>query len=191
LEHNANLCVVGISNGGLMKSTVWIILLAISMLGLKAQESVRWYTFEEAVELTNKEPRKIMVDVYTNWCGWCKVMDRNTFSHDVVASYLNEKYYAVKFNAEQKENVQVGGNTYKYVAQGSRGYHELAAALLNGKMAYPSVVFLDENVQIIEPVQGYIDAKKFDQILKFFGEDHYKTKSWETWQANYDSPIEQ
>jgi thioredoxin-related protein len=141
------------------------------------------------VELAKKEPRKIFIDVYTDWCGWCKIMDANTFNHKVIADYLNTKFYPVKFNAEQKEDIVLGNMTFKYVPNGKRGYHELAAALLNGQMSYPSVVFLTENVEMITPVPGYIKPKEFDPILKYIGEDYYKTEKFEEWKLTYKSPI--
>jgi uncharacterized protein YyaL (SSP411 family) len=155
---------------------------------VSAQE-VKWYTFEQAVELNKKEPRKIMVDVYTNWCKWCKEMDKNTFNNPIIAEYLNSTYYAVKFNAEQKESITIDTTTFKYIAQGNSGYHELAVALLNGQMSYPSVVFLNEKVQIFHVNKGYRAAKEFDEILKFIGGNFYLTEKWETWITGYKSPV--
>lgn len=171
-----------------MKRLFFFLLLSGFVFSAQAQE-VKWYTFEEALELNKKEPRKIMVDVYTDWCGWCKVMDKKTFSHSVIAGYLNDKYYPVKFNAEQREDVILGSDTLRYVAQGNRGYHELAAALLNNKLSYPSVVFLDEKVRIIHLQQGFQEAHPFDMMIKFIGGNHYSTEKWEAWSANYQSPI--
>jgi thioredoxin-related protein len=156
-----------------------------------AQTPVRWYTIEEAYTLTKKEPKKILIDVYTDWCGWCKVMDKNTYGNQIIADYLNKNFYPVKFNAEQKGNVTLNGKTYKFVASGSRGYHELAAELLNGQLGYPSVVFLDEQAKMIQPLQGYIQPKQFDGIVKFIGGNYYKTKSWEAFLTDYVSPIKE
>jgi len=153
-------------------------------------QPVKWYTIEEAMTMIQKEPRKIVIDVYTTWCKWCKVMDTATFQHPIVASYLNKKFYPVKFNAEQKADVIFQGETYKFVP-GGRGYHELAATLLNGNMGYPSIVFLDEKGQMIQPMQGYIKAKQFDQIIKYLGEDAFKTQKWEDFQASYVSPVKE
>ncbi|MBA7554807.1 hypothetical protein ES705_47442 [subsurface metagenome] len=139
---------------------LFIIACLFIALSMNAQE-VNWYTFKEAVELNKKEPRKILVDVYTDWCGYCKVMDKNTFGNKYVADYLNKSYYPVKFNAEQKEEITYNEKTYKFVAQGSRGFHELAAALLNGQMSYPSVVFLDEQVRIIHVQKRIYSAATF------------------------------
>jgi thioredoxin-related protein len=156
---------------------------------VQAQAPVKWYTIEEAFTKAQKEPRKIMIDVYTDWCSWCKVMDKNTFSNQVISEYINKNFYPVKFNAEQKEIVVLNGQTFKYVPSGSRGYHELAAALLNGQLSFPSVVFLDEQTKMIQPIQGYIQAREFDGIIKFIGDDLYKTKKWEDFQSSYVSPI--
>ncbi len=153
------------------------------------QSAVKWYSVEEAFALVQKQPRKIMIDVYTDWCSWCKVMDRNTFSHPVIAQYLNANFYPVKFNAEQKEDVIIQGTTFKFVPGTSRGYHELAASLLNGQLAYPSVVFLDDDLSMIQPVQGYIQARQFDGILRFIGDDLFRTQTWESFQSHYNSPI--
>jgi len=157
-------------------------------LSLSAQE-VKWYSFEEAVALNKKEPRKIMVDVYTSWCKYCKDMDNNTFSNRIIAEYLNTAYYPVKFDAEQKGEISFNNYTYKYVAQGNRGIHELAYVLLQGQMSYPSTVFLNESFEIIHIQKGFVEPVFFDQILKFIGGSHYLNTSWETWSNSYKSPF--
>jgi uncharacterized protein YyaL (SSP411 family) len=170
-----------------MKSFTLIagLIISFSLLG----QEVKWYSIEQAIELNKKEPRKIMVDVYTDWCGWCKKMDISTFSNKVIADYLNTTYYPVKFNAEQKENVVIDTTIFKFVAQGTRGYNQLAAVLLNGEMSYPSIVFLNEKVQIFYINKGYKDAKQFDEILKFFGGNHHLDSTWDKWITEYKSPF--
>lgn len=167
-----------------------IIIIACLFMALSAEaQSVKWHTFEEAIELNKREPRKIMIDVYTDWCGYCKVMDKNTFNNTTVAEYLNKSFYSVKLNAEQKEDILFNEKTFKFVAQGARGFHELAYALLNGQMSYPSVVFMDEQVRIIHVQKGYTEPKAFDEIMKFIGGDFFKTESWDAWRAAYKSPF--
>ncbi|MEK6783210.1 MAG: DUF255 domain-containing protein [Bacteroidota bacterium] len=156
---------------------------------LIAEESpVKWLTFEQAIEKSKTEKRKIFIDVFTDWCGWCKVMDKNTFSEAQVAKILNEKFYPVKFNAEQTEDVVFSGTTFKFIPSGNKGTHQLAAALLNNQMSYPTVVFLDEEFRMIQPLPGYQKAEAFHKIIQFIGEDHFRTKKWEEWQATYKSP---
>ncbi len=152
-------------------------------------QTVKWYTVEEALELNKKEPRKLIVDVYTDWCGWCKVMEKNTYNHKIIAEYVNKTFYMVKLDAEQREDIKFGERTYKYVPQGNRGYHELAAAFLDGKMGYPSVVFFDEKNRRLQSLQGYIKAKQFDEIIKYIGGNHYRAISWNEFLENYKSPI--
>ncbi|MBL3657974.1 thioredoxin family protein [Fulvivirga sediminis] len=152
----------------------------------KAEEgAVKWYSFEEAVAKSKEEKKKIFIDVYTDWCGWCKVMDKNTFNQPEIAQYLNENFYPVKLNAEQTEDIVFKGTTYKFVPSGRNGYHELAAALLQNKLSYPTVVFLDEEFNMIQPVPGYQKPDMFDQIIKFIGGDHYKNTKWTEWQRQY------
>ena len=102
-----------------------------------AQEKIHWMTIEQAEAANKVEPKKLLIDVYTSWCGWCKKMDQTTFQNPVIVKYINENYYPVKFNAEQKDSVHFLGETFKYVEQGRSGYNELAATLLDGKLSLP------------------------------------------------------
>lgn len=149
---------------------------------------VKWLSFEEALKKSQAEKRPVFIDVYTDWCGWCKVMDRETFSDPKVAKLLNEKFYPVKFDAEQKEDVVFAGNTFKFVPSGRNGYHQLAAALLNNQLSYPTVVFLDDEFKMIQPLPGYRKAPEFHMIAQFIGEGHYKKIKWDEWQKTYQSP---
>ncbi len=158
-----------------------VFLTVASNNSLVAQQKpdVQWYTIDEVQELVKTAPRKIYIDMYTDWCGWCKVMDQKTFTDEKIARQLNTDFYAVKFDAEGKENVNFKNQTFKFIAQGSRGYHELAAALMQGKLSYPTSVFLDENLNLISPLPGYYPPEKLDPILEFIGGDHYKTTNYE------------
>lgn len=155
----------------------------------KEESPVNWMSFEQAVEKSKTEKRKIFIDVYTDWCGWCKVMDKKTFNDPKVAKLLNEKFYPVKFDAEQTADVVFNGNTFKFVPYGSRGTHQLAVALTNNQLSYPTVVFLDEEFRMIQPLAGYREAPEFHMIAQFIGEDHYKTEKWNDWQTKYKSPF--
>ena len=148
------------------------------------QSGIRWYTMQEVQELSKKEPRKVFIDMYTDWCGWCKVMDKNTFTNAEVIQELNNKFYAVKFDAEGKEEVEFKDKTYNFVPQGGRGYHELAAYLMQGKLSYPTTVFLDENLELISPVPGYLPPEKMIPILEYIGEDHYKSTKFQDFMSS-------
>lgn len=123
----------------------------------------------------------MFIDVYTDWCGWCKKMDKDTFQNAEVAAYMTENFYMVKLDAEQKEPIDFGGKTYTFVRSGRRGYHQLAAALLQGKLSYPTVVFLDENLKMLSPVPGYQKPDAFLKIARYFGDNIYRDTSWEAY----------
>jgi len=163
-----------------MRKFALLLLLSLSAI-TNAQEKIRWMSIEEAYALTLTEstPKKIFIDVYTDWCGWCKRMDKATFQNPEVAAYMNAHYYNVKFDAEQKESIEMLGNTFEFIPQGSRGYHELAAALLNGKMSYPTVVFMNPKFEMLSPVPGYQEAPQFLKVATFFGDNIYKSVPWE------------
>lgn len=174
------------------KSVLWmftaVVFTALLSFSTSEPETVQWMTFEEAVAKSKKEKRKIFIDVYTDWCGWCKVMDKSTFNDPEVARILNGKFYPVKFNAEQRGDIQFAGHTFKFIENGRSGYHELAASLLNNKLSYPTVVFLTEDFQMIQPLPGYRKADEFHKIIQYIGEDHFRTESWEDFQKTYKSP---
>lgn len=170
--------------------TIWITALALTICGSAAYaQSINWMTLEEAEAAAQKEPRKILIDVYTNWCGWCKRMTKTTFQNPVIAKYVNENFYAVKFNAESKDSVAFKGDVFTFVNKGKRGYHELAAAMLQGKMSYPTVVYLNENLNLIQPVPGYMDAARFEKVIAFFAEDHFKNGSFEEFEKEFESQL--
>lgn len=140
----------------------------------KSSMGINWVTMEKAQELVNEEPRKIFVDVYTDWCSWCKRMDANTFSHPDIIDYINSNFYAVKLNAEQEEPIVFRGQKYINENPGERrSTHNFAVALLQGRMSYPSVAFFDENLNLITALPGYREPSQFEPILVFFHEDHF------------------
>lgn len=148
---------------------------------------VNWLSLDEALEKAKTEKRKLFVDMYTDWCGWCKHMDSTTFVDASVAQYLNEHYYPVKFNAEQDTEIVFKDKTYRFKKSGSRGFHELAALWLNNRLSFPTVVFLDENQQVIQSVPGYQDAEKMDAIINYFGSDSHKKTPWESYEKNFST----
>jgi thioredoxin-related protein len=147
--------------------------------------AINWMSIEQALEKSKTEKRKIFVDVYTNWCGWCKHMDSTTFVNAAVAQYLNEHYYPVKFNAEQQQDIVFKDKTYQFKKVGNRGHHELAAEWLNNRLSFPTIVFLDEALNLIQPVPGYQDAAKMEAIINYFGTDNHKKTPWESYEKNF------
>lgn len=120
------------------------------------EAKINWMSWEEAMAASENEPKKIFIDVYTEWCGWCKRMDAATFTDEDVIGYMNENFYAVKFDAEGKEEETYKGRKLVFRADaGRRGVHELAIVLLNGRLGYPSFVYLDESQDPLRVSPGY------------------------------------
>ncbi len=160
---------------------------------LVAEEGpIHWMTMEEALAAQKMNPKKIMIDVYTQWCGPCKMLDKNTFHHAEVVKYVNANYYAVKFDAESPDPVTYKDKTYTNpdydpARKGRNGVHQLTRAF--GVSAYPTIVFLDETQNIIAPIRGYQGPPQIELYLKFFNEDKHKTintqPAWEQYRDSF------
>lgn len=141
-------------------------------------KKINWITLEEAIAFQKKEPRKIIMDVYTNWCGPCKMLDKYTFSNTDVIDYVNKNYYAVKFNAEGNSEVTYQGKTFKNPnynpakANRRNSSHEFSRFLR--VRAFPTMVFFDEQANYIAPVPGYHKPRQLELYLKMFKTDKYK-----------------
>ncbi len=155
------------------------------------EETIEWLSWEQAMDSLQVNKKKILVDVYTQWCGWCKKMDKTTFRDPEIVEYINKTYYAVKFDAEQKESIEFNGEEYKFVtgAKG-RGYHQLALALTKGRLSYPSFVFLNEDASVIQPIPGYKDPATFEVIMTYFGGNFHQRIPWQKYQESY-IPLEE
>lgn len=160
-----------------MKKILALSLFFVMTLSLTAQE-INWVTLEEAVELQKKNPKKILMDMYTVWCGPCKMLDKNTFKNKDVADYVNKYYYAVKFNAEGNDKLTFKGKTFsnpKYkpeLAKRRNSAHELTRYF--GVRAYPTIVFIDENLEFLTGVRGYKNPQQLELYLKLFKNDDHK-----------------
>jgi len=117
-------------------------------------------------------------------------MDQDTFTNSVISDLLNNKFYPVKFDAEGKESVNFLGRTF--INDGKAGKaHQLAVALLQGKLAYPTVVILtqkDGEVGV-SPVPGYKESKEMEVLLSFFADNTYETKTWENFQKDFKGKV--
>jgi thioredoxin-related protein len=167
-----------------MKRFVIITVIALGFLSdALSQEQVKWYSIEEAVQLAQKEPRILVIDVYTDWCGWCKRLDATTFADPEVAAILNRNFYPVKLDAEGKKDIVIGKRTFKFVDNGHRGYHEVAAIVTNRRLVYPTISYLNEQGKVLKVAPGYLDASQFKIYLAWFTEGAYKTQEFDDFRA--------
>ena len=172
-----------------MKKLFILLTIISSSILLNAQDGIKWHTLNEAIELNKVEPRNFVVDVYTDWCGWCKRMDAQTFSNEIIADYVNENYYAVKFNAEQKGTLIVGEKEYKFVDNGRRGYHEMAVILTKGRLSYPTIVYLDKDLRHLEVAPGFVDAKQFEVYINYFNEGADKKTTFDKYSQTFEGKV--
>jgi len=175
-----------------------LILLLVAGLAFSGQaqnspkEKINWMTWEEAIAVQKKDrdnfnadkkanpaPKKIFLDVYTAWCGWCKKMDATTFVDASVVKQMNKYYYAVKLDAEMTAPIIYNDHTFvnpnPTPVKGRRGTHQLAASLLDYRMSYPSYVIMDENTNRLVIYKGYKQVDDLNGILNFFGTNQYLT----------------
>ena len=171
----------------MQKVKYFFILIALPVILLSfipyKKDKVKWLSLTELTEAYNKQPKPIIVDVYTNWCGWCKVMDKETYGNDKVANYINENFYAVKFNAESKESVVLGTKTYGY--NPAYKANDLAVYLLSGRMGYPTTVLLSAIDAQPAPLSGYLKPSELEAPLKFFGDAAYKTQDFPNFMKSF------
>lgn len=181
----------------MMRPFILSLVLLASSASLFAQgAAINWISVNDLEAAQANEPRKVMIDVYTKWCGPCKMMMRNTFTNGDVISYINEHYYAVKFDAEGPDPVEFKGKTFSnpsYVPNkpGRNGVHELSRAFQ--VRAYPTIVYLDEELEMIAPVSGYKSPQQLELYLRFF-EDAWapgtSQEEWDTFQQSFTPTFE-
>lgn len=116
-------------------------------------------------------------------------MDRTTYSNKVITTYINTHFYAVKLDGEQKEDIIFNDYTFKYKASGRTGYNEFAATLLDGKLSYPTTVIMNGNVELLDRIPGYLNAKIMEQIVTYFASEKYKTASWRQFVKGFKSNL--
>jgi thioredoxin-related protein len=147
---------------------------------------VKWMTLPEAEALNAKHPKPIMIDVYTDWCGWCKHMMKTTFSEPGIAQYINLNFYPVRFNAEMKDTIVFQGKKYGNRNMGARSVNDLAINLIGEKLSYPTTVFFANNFQFKLLVPGYLAVRDIEPILVYTAEYVFNTTSVEDFRKYYN-----
>jgi len=147
----------------------------VTMMALKPKvvktenTKIQWVTLEQAYKLNQKQPRKVFIDMYTEWCGWCKVMDQKTFTNAEVIQFANKNFYAVKYNPEKDADVMLGKVSFK--------------GMMNGKVTgFPTTVILDEKMNLVQPIAGYLEPRMFHQVLAYFGDNNHQKEPFDQFQ---------
>jgi len=157
---------------------------------------VKWYDIETAEKLFKKNPKPILIDVYTDWCSWCKYMMKTTFANPQIANYINNNYYAVRLNAESNDTIRFRDSVFTSFKSGKKYIQSLAYTLLDGRLSYPSFVYLDvKGRKTVIP--GYLDIRKQEPLLYYFAENvnestpynYYERMFWFTYPNSYTKQL--
>lgn len=135
--------------------------------------AVKWLTFDEGLLQAKNQNKKLLVDVYTDWCGWCKKMDAEVYTDASVAGILKDHFIAVKLNAESNARLRYDDRVFTNA--------QFSQAL--GITGFPSTVFFRSDGKPITVVPGYVEADNFASILTYIGNDHYQSMSFDEFQS--------
>lgn len=156
-----------------MRRTLHTMVATLLLLSGKAaageKNGLAWVSFDKGLAEAKQVNKKVLIDVYTDWCGWCKKMDVDTYNDAGVASYLKAHYVLVKLNGESDATLTYRGTQYTE--------RELAAGF--SVSGYPTTIFLKSNGDPITTYPGFADASKFRAIISFIAEEHYRSKKFE------------
>ena len=176
-----------------MRLTVFFKIILVFLFSIDSlSQEIKWISLEDAVYLQEASPRNILIDVYTNWCGPCKSLDRITFSNKSVIKYINDNFYAVKFNAEGNDIINFKGyeftnpNYNPSKSNRRNSSHQLTRSL--GVSAYPTIVFLDKSSNLVHRLRGYQSPKQIEVYLKLFTDENFRQiQTQKDFQNFYDS----
>jgi uncharacterized protein YyaL (SSP411 family) len=160
-----------------------LIVFAFNNKPVKAK--LKWMTLAQAEAAMKIKPKPVLIDLYTDWCGWCKVMDKNTYANEKVISYLEEKFYPVKLDAETRDSLSWGGKKYKYNSQ--YRINDFAIYLTEGQLSFPTTIIINDKDATPQNIVGYLKPAELEPIAKFFGEGNFGKKSYESFQKGFKS----
>ena len=148
-----------------------------------AKEKINWVSLDEATFKMKVESKPVLIDLYTGWCYWCKVMDKKTYNSPNVISYINDHFYAVKLNAETKDTIV--WNDRKYAYNSNDKVNDFAIYVTQGRLAFPNTIIFPKNDRQPASVPGYMQPKEIEVILKYFGEGNYNAEDFGEFSKNF------
>ena len=139
-----------------------------------SSEKIQWHSYNDGITLARTQNKKLLIDVYTDWCGWCKKMDSDVYTVENIRTIVASNFIAVKLNAESANNVTAGSDQLD----------EAGLARAMGVTGYPTTVFLESGAGPITKIAGYMEAKEFATVLRYIGEEHYKNTTFEQFKSS-------
>jgi thioredoxin-related protein len=162
----------------------WVVIFSCAQKPDMSHEKLKWMNLSDAAASLEKEKRPVLIDLYTDWCGWCKVMDKKTYSNQQVAEYLQEKFYPVKVNAESRDAIVWNGKTYRF--NSSYRSNEFAVYITQGRLEFPTTVIIPADGEP-QAIPGYLEPKDLELVVKYFGEGGYGKIPFQDFQKNFKS----
>jgi len=151
-----------------------LIVLLVAPSARAANAGLSWLDWDAGLQQARQRQRPVLVDVYTQWCGWCKRMDRDVYSRDDVREYLSQKFVTVKLDAEAPDEARYAGKAY--TSRTLAAYFRITG--------YPTTLFLKSDGTHLVSVPGYVDGEKFLLLLRYIGDGHLdRGVAWEEFRA--------
>ena len=139
----------------------------------EVKNKLNWLRFDQGLKQASENDKLIFINFYTNWCGFCRKMERETFSDKAISEYLDEHFVTVKVNGESKDAVDT--------PDGNLSGRQLARSF--SVRGYPTYWFLKSNGERINYIPGYSPPDKFITVLRYIGDGHYESKSFKDYLA--------
>ena len=169
--------------GGVVAIALVVLLVsARKPVSYAAPRAISWLTVDEAAAKLQEAPKPVLIDLYTTWCGWCKQMDRKTYSNKQVAQYLTDKFYTVKLDAETHSTVNWQGKSYAFDPQ--YRCNLFAVYLSHGRLEFPTTIIITPG-DAPQAIPGFMEPDELEAVVKYFGEGAYKTQGFDGWLQHF------
>ena len=164
----------------------WFFILSYFKAQTEKDGLVNWLSIKEAQQKNKEVQKPFIIDIYTDWCGWCKHMMKTTYSNAGIANYINSNFYPVKFDAETKDTIEYNGKIYKPTSKEPKTPHELAIKFLGTSLSYPSTMFVTNNFEYNLLSQGFIEDKKIEPLLIFMVENAWRNSVYDEFSKHFN-----